>query len=122
MSKGLFGAAALLAFVLISTGSANAACVRFQESGNGNAYLINDCALAMNASYGVTNGGDWTVGDSPLSEIQVPADGRAALWTSETRPVKGKYNIKVFSCVAPTSLVYPVGGRPTCQLTSADAG
>ena len=122
MSKGLFSVVALLAFVLVGAGSAKAACVRFEESGSGDAYLINDCALEMNASYGVTSGGDWAVGDSPLSQIQVPAEGRTALWTSETRPVKGKYNIKVFSCVAPTSLVYPVGGRPTCQLTSADAG
>jgi hypothetical protein len=122
MSNRSFGVAAVLACVLLAAGSARANCVRFEESQSGSAYLINDCTIDMNASYGVSTDGDWTLGNSPLTQVQVPADSRTALWTRDNRPFEGKYKIKVFSCVAPTSLVYPTGGRPSCQINSADAG
>jgi hypothetical protein len=44
------------------------------------------------------------------------------MWTDGDRPFGGKHKIKVFSCVAPTSLIYEAGGRPTCQFSFADAG
>jgi hypothetical protein len=116
------GAAALaLAFLMI--GSANAACIHFEENQSGDAYLINSCSLPMNAAYGVTSGGEWTPGSgSTLARVPVGSSSRKLLWSRGSAPVAGRYQVKVFSCVAPTSLVYPTGGRPTCQLDTADAG
>lgn len=96
--------------------------MQFQETRSGDAYLINTCPLDMNAGYGLTSGGDWMPGSSPLVRVHVAADERKLLWTEDNRPHGGKYKIKVFSCVAPSSLIYPAGGRPTCQTSYADAG
>jgi hypothetical protein len=122
MSKSMRIGAALLALSFLAAGSANAACVHFQETGAGDAYLVNSCSLEMNAAYGVTGGGDWTPAASALARARVAANSRTLLWSTGNAPVAGKYEVKVFSCVAPTTLVYPAGGRPTCQISFADAG
>jgi hypothetical protein len=121
MSKLMQVAAAVLALSTVAA-PANAACVQFQETGSGDAYLINSCGLDMNAAYGVTGGSEWTPGDSALARVRVAAGSRKLLWSRGNAPVPGRYAVKVFGCVAPTSLVYPAGGRPTCQISYADAG
>ncbi len=123
MSKWKSLAAAVVATSsLLATGSASAACVHFQETKSGYAYLVNSCTIDMNAAYAVTSDGDWTPGTSPLKRISVAAEERKLLWTNSDRPFGGNYKIKVFSCVAPTNLIYQLGGRPTCQFSFADAG
>jgi hypothetical protein len=122
MSKFMQAAATVLALSFVAAGPAKAACIHFQETGSGDAYLVNSCSLEMNAAYGVTGGSEWTRGDSALARVPVAANSRKLLWSSGNAPVPGKYEVKVFACVAPTSLVYPAGGRPTCQISYADAG
>ncbi len=111
-----------LASALLSAAPARASCIQFEETKMGNAYLVNICPLEINAAYGLTGGGDWTPGDSPLVRVHVAADERKLLWSDDSRPLRGRYKIKVFSCVAPSTLIYPAGGRPTCQVSYADAG
>ena len=115
-------AAFILALGVVAAGSARAACVQFQETRFDGAYLINSCPVDMNAAYAVTGDEDWAPGTSPLTRVSVVANSRKLLWTYGDRPMAGKYKIKVFSCIAPTSLVYQLGGRPTCQISFADAG
>ena len=122
MKLNLVRFTAALVFMLLVAGPAMAACIRFQESRLGDAYLVNSCALDMNSAYAVTSGGDWMPGSSPIVRVHVAADERALLWREGNRPLGGRYTITVFSCFAPTNLVYPPGGRPTCQISYADAG
>jgi len=122
MSKFMQVAAVVLGLSFLAAGPAKAACIHFQETGSGDAYLINSCSLEMNAAYGVSGGNDWTPGDSALTRVPVSANGRTLLWSTGNAPVSGKYAVKVFGCVAPTSLVISAGARPTCQINYADAG
>jgi hypothetical protein len=111
-----------LALLLLVAEPAGAACMQFQENRLGDAYLVNTCSLDMNVAYGLTSGDDWTPGDSSLVRIHVAADETKLLWTESNRPNGGMYKIKVYSCVAPTTLIYSPGSRPTCQISYADAG
>ena len=112
-----------MTFCFMAGKQAQAACVHFEETRSGDAYLVNSCATDMNAAYAVTSGGDWQPGSSTLARVLVPAEDRKLLWADGNRPVAGRYKIKVFACVAPTSLVYTQGSRPTCQIGFfADAG
>ncbi len=106
----------------LGIGSARAGCLRFQESNFGSAYLVNRCAADVNAAYVVTNSDDWMPASSPLVLIPVEAEGRKLLWTRGRRPITGRYQIKIFSCIAPASLARTLGDRPVCRIGLADAG
>ena len=115
-------ACAALALGFLATGTANASCLSFEETRSGDAYLTNTCKLDVNAAYAVTSG-EFEPGSSALARVLVPGGDRKQLWADGNRPIVGHYNIKVFSCIAPSSLVYPKGGRPLCQIGMlADAG
>jgi hypothetical protein len=126
--RRVLAGAAAFALIFLDTGgflgpgSARAACLRFQETQFGSAYLVNRCAADINAAYVVTNSDDWMPASSPLLLVPVEAEGRKLLWTRGRRPVAGPYEIKIFSCLAPASLGRSLGGRPVCQFTFADAG
>src|ERR1700757_203236 len=94
MSKMLQVGAAVLALSFLAAGPAKAACVHFQETGSGEAYLVNGCSLEMNAAYGVTGGGDWTPGASALARVPVAPNGRTLLWSGGNAPVSGRYAVK----------------------------
>ena len=122
MAKANRGIALLvLAVGLLATSPAKAACVHFQETKFGDAYLVNGCMTDMNATYAVIIEGTWPPAISPLTQTLVPASGRKLLWTNGNRPTASEYIVKVFSCVAPMSLVYQ-SGTLTCQISFADGG
>ncbi len=116
------GAAALFFWLLGSQG-ANAACIRFEETAVGDAYLINSCPTVMNVSYCV-KGKDSALDCSThgFSHIPVAAKARRLLWPGSKPPVAGTYEINVLSCVAPATLVVQNGFPPICQVDSANAG
>ena len=120
--RRIIQALVVIAFAVLAGRAANAACVRVDQARAGGAVLVNDCAWDMNIAYGVTPGGDWAPGDGNLVRLLVAGNSRQRLWSDSNRPYNGRYSIKVFSCVAPATLIYPTGGKPTCQVSYADAG
>jgi hypothetical protein len=116
------GAAALF-FWLLGSQTTNAACIRFEETAVGDAYLVNSCPTVMNVSYCV-KGKNSTLDCSShgFSHVPVAARARRLLWPGTKPPVAGTYEINVLSCVAPSTLVLQNGLPPTCQVDSADAG
>jgi hypothetical protein len=116
------GAAALLFWLLGSQG-VNAACIRFEETAVGDAYLVNSCPTVMNVSYCV-KGKNSALDCSThgFSHVPVAARARQLLWPGSKPPVAGTYEINVLSCVAPSTLVLQTGLPPTCQVDSANAG
>jgi hypothetical protein len=100
---------------------AHAACVEFRETA-GQAMLVNHCTATMNVGYVVGPEGEVLSLDARLYRSSVTAEGTKVLWSRGDAPVSGRYQVKVFSCMAPTSLVYQRGGRPTCQMDFASQG
>ena len=115
------GAAACLLW-LLSAAPAGAACIRFEETAVGDAYLINSCPAPMNVAYCVTGKHSTLDCGHGYSRIPVAAESRKLLWPGSRPPVSGTYQINVLSCTAPSTLIYRAGSPPVCQVDSADAG
>ncbi len=115
------GAAAIVLW-LFAAAPASAACIKFEETKIGDAYLINSCAMMMNVSFCV-KGKDSTIGcKRGFDRVPVAAKGRKLLWLGAKPPVAGTYEINLLSCPAPAHLVYELGSPPACLVDSADAG
>ncbi len=121
MTFARIGAAAFALWLLIAA-PAGAACIRFEETALGDAYLINSCPAVMNVAYCVRGNGSVLDCGRSFSRIPVAAGSRRLLWPGTRPPVAGSYEINVLSCMAPSTLVYHEGSPPICQLDSADAG
>lgn len=115
------GAAAFLLW-LLAAAPAGAACIRFEETAVGDAYLVNSCLTPMNVSYCVTGKHSTLDCGRGFSRIPVAAQGRKLLWFGAKPPVAGTYQINVLSCAAPSTLIFRAGSPPVCQVDSADAG
>jgi hypothetical protein len=115
------GAAAFGLWLLIQA-PANAACIRFEETAIGDAYLINSCPTPMNVSYCVTGKHSTLDCARGFSRIPVAAESRKLLWSGARPPVAGTYQINVLSCAAPSTLILRAGSSSVCQVDSADAG
>ena len=115
--------AAVLFFWLLGWQAANAACIRFEETAAGDAYLVNSCPTVMNVSYCVKGkNSSLDCRSHGFSHMPVAAGTRRLLWPGTKPPVAGAYEINVLSCVAPSTLVLQTGQPPTCQVDSANAG
>lgn len=114
--------AAAFALWMICPATAHAACIRFEETAVGDAYLVNSCPTPMNVSYCVKGKNSTLDCGHGLSRIPVAAKARRLLWHGSKPPVKGTYEINVLSCVAPSTLVFQAGLPPSCTVDSADAG
>jgi hypothetical protein len=114
--------AVAFALWMISSASAHAACIRFEETTLGDAYLVNSCPTPMNVSYCVKGKNSTIDCGHGFSRIPVAAKARRLLWHGSKPPVAGTYEINVLSCVAPSTLVLQTGLPPSCQVDSADAG
>ncbi len=119
----LYAGLAALALMVGGFGaSARATCIEFKETGAGVAMLINHCGSEMNVGYFV-GPADRTINfGGELYRSSVPAEGTKVLWSKDEAPIPGRYQVRVFSCMAPTSLVFPRGGSPTCQVDFASEG
>ena len=102
--------------------SARAGCVEFRETGAGAAILVNHCSADMNVGYLVASEGSALNGSEHLFRLTLSADNSKVLWSRGGGPVSGRYQIKVYSCMAPTSLMYQAGTRPSCQVDYASEG
>jgi hypothetical protein len=114
--------AAAFALWIISPTSAHAACIRFEETTLGDAYLVNSCPTPMNVSYCVKGKNSTIDCGQGFSRIPVAAKARRLLWHGSKPPVAGTYEINVLSCAAPSNLVFQVGLPPSCKVDSVDAG
>ena len=114
--------AAALGLWLLSPAPAHAACIHFEETSLGDAYLVNSCATPMNVSFCVKGKNSTLDCGHGFSRVPVAANMRRLLWHGTKPPVAGTYEINVLSCVAPSTLVLQSGLPPTCQVDSADAG
>ncbi len=121
MIRWLLGAIITAALWVPAIESASAGCVRFEEARSGEAALINACGVPVNVGYSVSRQSSGT-DSADMVHLPMAAGSRMEIWAAGHAPVTGEYRIKIYSCSAPTILVYPRGGRPTCQLNSADAG
>jgi hypothetical protein len=118
---GRIAVAASALLIVGMSASAQAACIEFRETG-GQAMLINHCTAAMNVGCIVGPEGQALSLDGRLYRSSVAAQGTKVLWSREDAPVSDRFQVKVFSCMTPTSLVYQRGGRPTCQMDFASQG
>ena len=118
----LRASAAAFALWLLAAAPAGAACIRFEETALGDAYLVNSCPSAMNVSYCVKGKNSSLDCGHGFSRTPVAAESRKLLWPGTKPPVAGSYEINVLSCIAPATLVNQLGGPPTCKVDSADAG
>ena len=107
---------------LLVPAQAHAACIRFEETALGDAYLVNSCPTPMNVSYCVKGKSSTLDCGHGFSRVPVAANMRRLLWHGTKPPVAGTYEINVLSCVAPSTLVMQSGLPPICQTDSADAG
>jgi len=102
--------------------AAQANCIEFRESSSGDATLINHCDAEMDVGYWVTPAGEAPRSDARLYRSNVPPSGTRMIWSSGNAPVEGRYEINVLSCMAPTSLHYVAGSKPTCQIDVGSQG
>ena len=115
------GATACLLW-LLAAAPAGAACIRFEETAVGDAYLINSCPMPMNVAYCVTGKHSALDCERGFNRIPVAAQSRKLLWSGTKPPVAGTCHINVLSCTAPSTLVYQAGNPPVCKVDSANAG
>jgi hypothetical protein len=101
---------------------AHAGCVEFRETAAGDATLINHCDTVMDVGYLIADQGASISLDAHVYRSAVKGDSSVVLWSRGSAPIQGKYQIKVYACPAPLSLVLPKGGRPVCQIDYASAG
>jgi len=116
------GAAAAALILCALASSARATCIEFRESTGGDAMLINHCNVEMNVGYFVGAANAMMDLGGKLYRSTVSPEATRVLWTRDRGPVSGRYQVKVFSCMAPTDLVYTLGGQATCQISYASEG
>lgn len=114
--------AVALALWLFAASSAGAACISFEKTASGDAYLINSCQADMNVSYCLKDTASTLDCGRGFSQLPVAAESRKLLWPGTQPPVAGTYEVNVLFCTAPATLVYHAGSSPKCKVDSADAG
>jgi len=113
-----------LAFALwlAAAAPAGAACIRFEKTAAGDAYLINSCQMDMNVAYCVMDGGSGLDCAGGYSRLPLAGESRKLLWSGSQAPIKGSYEVNVLFCIAPASLESHAGSPPKCKVNAADAG
>ena len=115
------GAAAFALWLLAAT-PAGAACISFEKTASGDAYLINSCQTDMNVAYCVKDTASVLDCGRGFNKLPVAGETRKLLWPGSQAPVAGTYEVNVLFCTAPATLVYHAGSPPKCKVDSADAG
>jgi hypothetical protein len=115
---------ALLAVVVVlcafST-AARAGCVDFRETPTGEALLVNHCDVEVNVGYLVGAEGGPLDQSGHLYRSSLAAESSKVLWSRGSAPIPGRYQIKVFSCSAPTDLFFSPGSTPACLVGVASS-